>query len=119
MREYFAICDSYFQAIRKATAQEIETIDMARRGMLAKHRLGPILVDLAGDRAVALDERGVAAQRAVAQLKRVQAKVAGTVLNGLQKQRDRYYNYYTYYRGERRSDRGLLAGIRNRISNVL
>ena len=31
IREYFAICDSYYQAIRKATAQEIETIDMARR----------------------------------------------------------------------------------------
>ena len=33
VREYFAICDSYYQAIRKATAQEIETIDMARRGV--------------------------------------------------------------------------------------
>ncbi|MDD3798682.1 MAG: UPF0262 family protein [Novosphingobium sp.] len=33
VREYFAICDSYYQAIRKATAQEIETIDMARRGI--------------------------------------------------------------------------------------
>jgi uncharacterized protein (UPF0262 family) len=33
IREYFAICESYYQAIRKATAQEIETIDMARRGL--------------------------------------------------------------------------------------
>ncbi len=33
IREYFAICDSYYQAIRKATATEIETIDMARRGI--------------------------------------------------------------------------------------
>ena len=33
IREYFAICDSYYQAIRKATAQEIETIDMARRSL--------------------------------------------------------------------------------------
>ena len=33
VREYFAICDSYYQAIRKASAQEIETIDMARRGV--------------------------------------------------------------------------------------
>ncbi|HUD27417.1 MAG TPA: UPF0262 family protein [Novosphingobium sp.] len=33
IREYFAICESYYQAIRKATAQEIETIDMARRGV--------------------------------------------------------------------------------------
>jgi uncharacterized protein (UPF0262 family) len=33
IRDYFAICDSYYQAIRKATANEIETIDMARRGV--------------------------------------------------------------------------------------
>jgi len=33
VRDYFAICDSYYQAIRKATAAEIETIDMARRGV--------------------------------------------------------------------------------------
>ncbi len=33
IREYFAICDSYYQAIRQATAAEIETIDMARRGV--------------------------------------------------------------------------------------
>ena len=33
VREYFAVCDSYYQAIRKASAQEIETIDMARRGI--------------------------------------------------------------------------------------
>ncbi len=33
IREYFAICDSYYQAVRKATAAEIETIDMARRSV--------------------------------------------------------------------------------------
>lgn len=33
IRDYFAICDSYYQAVRKATASEIETIDMARRGV--------------------------------------------------------------------------------------
>lgn len=33
VREYFAICDSYYQAIRQATPAEIETIDMARRGI--------------------------------------------------------------------------------------
>jgi uncharacterized protein (UPF0262 family) len=33
IREYFAICDSYYQAIRQATAAEIETIDMARRAV--------------------------------------------------------------------------------------
>ena len=33
IRDYFAICDSYYQAIRTATPQQIETIDMARRGL--------------------------------------------------------------------------------------
>ena len=33
IREYFAICESYYQAIRKASTLEIETIDMARRGV--------------------------------------------------------------------------------------
>ncbi len=33
IREYYAICGSYYQAVRKATAREIETIDMARRGI--------------------------------------------------------------------------------------
>ena len=33
IREYFAICDSYYKAIRQATAHEIETVDMARRGI--------------------------------------------------------------------------------------
>jgi uncharacterized protein (UPF0262 family) len=33
IREYFAICDSYYKAVRKASAPEIETIDMARRGV--------------------------------------------------------------------------------------
>jgi uncharacterized protein (UPF0262 family) len=33
IKDYFAICDSYYQAIRNATPQQIETIDMARRGI--------------------------------------------------------------------------------------
>jgi uncharacterized protein (UPF0262 family) len=33
VRDYFAICDSYYKAIRAATPQQIETIDMARRGL--------------------------------------------------------------------------------------
>lgn len=33
VREYFAICDSYYKALRRASAQELETIDMARRGI--------------------------------------------------------------------------------------
>jgi uncharacterized protein (UPF0262 family) len=33
IKEYFAICESYYQAIRQATPQAIETVDMARRGI--------------------------------------------------------------------------------------
>jgi uncharacterized protein (UPF0262 family) len=33
IRDYFAICDSYFQAIKTSTPTQIETIDMARRGI--------------------------------------------------------------------------------------
>ncbi|WP_174279232.1 UPF0262 family protein [Sphingomonas bacterium] len=52
IRDYFAICDSYYQAIRQATPAQIETIDMARRGLhdqaaeLLRERLdGRIAVD--------------------------------------------------------------------------
>ena len=52
IRDYFAICDSYFQALRASTPQQIETVDMARRGIhndaaeLLKERLeGKIDVD--------------------------------------------------------------------------
>jgi uncharacterized protein (UPF0262 family) len=33
IRDYFAICDSYYRAIRDAAPSQIETIDMARRGI--------------------------------------------------------------------------------------
>jgi uncharacterized protein (UPF0262 family) len=33
IKDYFAICDSYYQAVRQQTPQQIETIDMARRGL--------------------------------------------------------------------------------------
>jgi uncharacterized protein (UPF0262 family) len=33
IRDYFAICDSYFQAVKTSTPAQIETIDMARRGI--------------------------------------------------------------------------------------
>lgn len=52
IRDYFAICDSYFQAIRQATAQQIETVDMARRAihnesaaMLMERLDGKIAID--------------------------------------------------------------------------
>lgn len=33
VRDYFAICDSYYKAVRASTSQQIETIDMARRAL--------------------------------------------------------------------------------------
>jgi uncharacterized protein (UPF0262 family) len=52
IREYWAICDSYFTALRQATPQHIETVDMARRGvhnqaseMLKERLAGKIDVD--------------------------------------------------------------------------
>ncbi len=33
VRDYYMICDSYFDAIRKAAPSRIETIDMARRSL--------------------------------------------------------------------------------------
>jgi len=52
IKDYFAICDSYYQAIRAATPQQIETIDMARRALhneaaelLAERLRGKIEVD--------------------------------------------------------------------------
>ena len=33
IRDYFAICGSYFQAVKTSTPAQIETIDMARRGI--------------------------------------------------------------------------------------
>ncbi|THD37012.1 MAG: UPF0262 family protein [Sphingomonas sp.] len=52
IRDYFAICDSYYDAIRHASPAQIETVDMARRGIhndaadLLKDRLaGKIEVD--------------------------------------------------------------------------
>ena len=54
-----------------------------------------------------------AAQRAVEVFRRVQARIAGTVLNGVAKQRDRYYQYYNYGRSAR--GRGALAAVRHRL----
>ncbi|MDE0879873.1 MAG: UPF0262 family protein [Sphingomonas bacterium] len=52
IRDYFAVCDSYYQAIKQSTPQQIETIDMARRAIhndaaeMLKERLsGKIEVD--------------------------------------------------------------------------
>ncbi|NDW07027.1 UPF0262 family protein [Jiella pacifica] len=53
IRDYFMICDSYYEAIRSATPQQIEAIDMGRRGIhndgsqtLMERLKGKIAVDL-------------------------------------------------------------------------
>lgn len=33
IKDYFMVCDSYFDAIRNATPQQIEALDMGRRGL--------------------------------------------------------------------------------------
>jgi len=33
IKDYYLMCDSYFQAIRNSTPSQIETVDMARRGL--------------------------------------------------------------------------------------
>jgi uncharacterized protein (UPF0262 family) len=33
IRDYFLICESYYQAIRNSTPQQIEALDMGRRGL--------------------------------------------------------------------------------------
>ena len=52
VRDYFMICDSYYQAIKRATPSQIEAIDMGRRGLhnegshLLKERLaGKVEID--------------------------------------------------------------------------
>ncbi len=53
VRDYRMVCDSYYDAIRNATPQKIEALDMGRRGLhnegssLLQHRLaGKIDIDL-------------------------------------------------------------------------
>ena len=33
VKDYFQICESYFEAVKKSAPAQIETIDMARRGI--------------------------------------------------------------------------------------
>lgn len=52
IKDYFLICDSYYQAIKGATPSRIETIDMARRGV---HDEGAELLREALDARVEID----------------------------------------------------------------
>jgi uncharacterized protein (UPF0262 family) len=52
IRDYFAICDSYYEAIKSASPSQIEAIDMGRRGLhnqgselLAERLEGKITID--------------------------------------------------------------------------
>jgi Mrp family chromosome partitioning ATPase len=56
-----------------------------------------------------------AAQRAVELFRRVQARVAGSVLNGVEKKRDRYYQYYY---GKDARDDGVLTTLRRRLARL-
>ena len=54
VKDYFMICDSYYQAIRTATPDKIEAIDMGRRGLhnegadlMAQRLAGKIEIDQA------------------------------------------------------------------------
>ena len=48
VRDYFAICDSYFKAVRSDSPSGIETIDMARRAL--HNEAAELLQDSLGDR---------------------------------------------------------------------
>lgn len=63
------------------------------------------------------DTEEIAAQRAVEQLRRVHARIAGAVLNGVSPRHDRYYSYYSHRQDAGRR-RGLRA-IKSLISNSL
>jgi uncharacterized protein (UPF0262 family) len=54
VRDYHMVCESYYQAIRNATPQRIEALDMGRRGL---HNEGSSLLQarLAGKAAIDLD----------------------------------------------------------------
>lgn len=53
VRDYFQICESYYDAIKKLSPSQIETIDMARRGL---HNDGAeVLVDALKDK-IAMDK---------------------------------------------------------------
>ena len=73
------------------------TLPVTDAAVVASSADGAILVLRSGD------TEEVPAQRALEQLKRVHARVAGVVLNGVNPQKDQYYTYYSYRERPRRS----------------
>jgi tyrosine-protein kinase Etk/Wzc len=63
------------------------------------------------------ETESTAAQRAVEVFRRVQARVAGSVLNGVEKTRDRYYYYYKSK--DQGTGRGLLEAARRRLARFV
>jgi capsular exopolysaccharide synthesis family protein len=84
------------------------TLAVTDAAVLGSNADAVILVLRAGE----TDE--AAAQRAVEGLRRVRAQVAGSVLNGVEHTRDRYYYYYYG-----RESRSLLARTRERLSRLI
>ncbi len=54
IKDYFLICESYYEAIRTATADRIEAIDMARRGV---HNDGAMIVSERLDGKITIDQK--------------------------------------------------------------
>jgi capsular exopolysaccharide synthesis family protein len=63
------------------------------------------------------DTEEVAAQRAVEQLRRVNARIAGTVLNAVSQRQDQYYTYYSYRREP--PSRGPSKTIKAKLLSIL
>jgi capsular exopolysaccharide synthesis family protein len=62
------------------------------------------------------DTEEIAAQRAVDILTRVNARVAGAVLNGIDSRRDHYYTYYSYRERDARTPvKSLISRISSRL----
>ncbi|MFQ5704092.1 MAG: polysaccharide biosynthesis tyrosine autokinase [Gemmatimonadales bacterium] len=87
------------------------TLPVTDAAVVASAADATILVFRSGD-----TEEG-AAQRALAQLRRVHARVAGVVLNGVRRRNDQYYSYYSYDRDAGR-ERSRVQGIASRLRKM-
>jgi capsular exopolysaccharide synthesis family protein len=63
------------------------------------------------------DTEEVSAQRAVEQLRRVNGRIAGAVLNAVSPRKDQYYTYYSYKKDA--PTRGPARSLRARLTNLL
>ena len=62
------------------------------------------------------DTEEMAVRRSIDQLHRVNARVAGTVLNGVDRSRDQYYTYYSYRKEQ--TARTPQKSFRSRLSGM-